>query len=103
MWRHSSGVADTSKESRLQRRLARAEGACGCPEGAAAAVSTTSIYVAFVLWPSLQLGAGSAAMRAIGAVGVFLLSAALGKFAGIALANWRARQLRNQLAQVRST
>jgi phospholipase C len=93
-------VAEATEVSRLEVRLARAEGACGCPEGAAAAVGATAIYAVVVFWPSLQLGIGPAAVRGLGAAVVFVLFAGLGKVAGLAVARLRARRLKTQLAYV---
>jgi hypothetical protein len=89
--------------SRLERRLARAEGACGCPEGAASALGVTSIYLILVLLPSVHLGTGPVAIRALGAAGVFLVSAGLGKVAGLAIARWQARRLKGQLEQLKAS
>jgi hypothetical protein len=41
---------------RIERRLARAENACGCAEGGASAVLATSAYTVLVLWPALHQG-----------------------------------------------
>jgi hypothetical protein len=83
-------------------RLVRAEQACGCPEGAVAALGAISVYAVFVVWPSINLGPGPLTLRILGAAGVLLLSAGLGKLTGRSLAAWRARRLRGRLANIRA-
>jgi hypothetical protein len=87
-----------SEVPRLQKRLARAEHACGCPEGAVAALGAISIYCVLVLFPSAKSGVGSVVARSLGGVAIMVLAAVAGKLMGRALAARRARRLRGRLA-----
>jgi hypothetical protein len=86
--------------SGIRRQLARAEHACGCPEGALAAFIAVLLYAVAVIWPAHQLGLFSLTIRAAGAIGVLFLAGGIGKVVGLIWARRRVQLLRNRLRQL---